>query len=155
MMRFELLWGAWRRIWDWPLELKHLWFLETACTHRRLSPWTDLQPLRSFVSRKELAIKGCIGLLCVCAHHTLELSLFLTEGMILERPFCNDCRVISLVRLRSARLCGKGEYCLLSMFIKITVVCSATQYCGSQENPEEWQLTFTRRSTKAPDQLQN
>lgn len=32
---------------------------------------------------------------------------------------------------------------------------TTTQYSGSQENPEEWQLTLARRATKAVDQLQN
>lgn len=145
-MRCERLWSTGRRIWDWPLEFQYLCFLEAACAHRRLAPRTDLQPLWTFASKRSWLSDVASDYCARQAHRSHHR--FWTEGMILVRLVRDDCRLVSQVRLRSAALCGKGDYCVLS-------VCSATQYSGLQEHPEEWQLTLTRRAGKAPDQVQN
>lgn len=79
--------------------------------------------------------------------HTHWSSSLQTEGMFLVRSFCNDCRLISQVRVapRCATLCGRRDYCLLAVIVKSRTVRSGTRDSGSQENPE-WQLTFTRRN---------
>lgn len=161
MMRFERLWSTEGRFLHWPLDFKHLWFFfrgGTAWSPSTCPPRTDIQPLWSFAPRKAVGYQRLYRTtvrLCSSHTHRPELSSFRTEGMLLMRLFRNDCRVISQVRLRSARLCGKGDYCLLSVLIKSAAVCSATPSTGSRGKAEEWQLTFTRRTTKAPDQLQN
>lgn len=153
MMRFERLWGI-ERIFDWPLEfclnICGFWELLGNCL---CSPSTCLENwFASLYSHSRPKAVGYQGLdrttVRFCSPHALELSSLRTEGMFSVRLFCNDCRLISQVRVvpRCAALCGKRDYYLSSVIIKSTTVCSGTQYSGSQENPEEWQLTFTRRN---------
>lgn len=78
-------------------------------------------------------------------HHTPHWSyqhFGLRRGMVSARPVRSDCRLISQLR-RCARLCGKGDYCLLSVFVaRSAAVCSATRPGGSRDNSEVWLLTF-------------
>lgn len=69
-----------------------------------------LRPKRSWLSE---VVSDCAFVLFTDS--LLELPLFRTEGIHSEGSFCNNCRLISKVRLRSARLCGKGDCCLLSV----------------------------------------
>ena len=66
------------------------------------------------------------------------------RGMVSARPVRSDCRLISQLR-RCARLCGEGDYCLLSAFVvRSAAVCGETRPGGSWDNPEVWLLTFLR-----------
>lgn len=149
-MRFERLRGAERRIWDWPVKFQHLrcfsGFGNCLC-----SPSTCITELicglYGHLRLKGVACaRGGTGLR-VCAHRAHWRYYFRIEGMILMRLFRDESHLISQVQLRSARLCGKGDYYLLSMSIRPTSACGATQYSGL------WQLTLTRRAANAPDQL--
>lgn len=157
-MRFERLWSTERTIFDWPLE-----FSLNICVFFVCGGWggllvltIDLPPelICSLYGHLRPKAVGYQGLhrttVRFCSPHARELSPFRTEGMILARLFRNDCRLISQVCVvpRCVTLCGKGDYCLLSVFVKSPAARGATRYSGSQENPEEGQLTFTRRATK-------
>lgn len=152
MMRFERLWGTERRIFDWPhgFSLNICLFGGTPCAQYRLASKTDLQPGRSFAPQSTLmsrvASDFCAFLLTAGVITILDwvdgFGAFASKRLQPNSPVC--------VAPRCAALCGKlvGEFCLLSMFLKSTAVCSsATQESGSHENPENWQLTFTLRTT--------
>lgn len=100
-----------------------------------LPPRTDLQPLRTSASKRSWLSEVASD---HCAHQAHRSHRrFWTEGMILVRSVRDDCCLVPQVRLRSATLCGKGDYCVLSVFIRPSAVCSTTHYSGLQENPEE------------------
>lgn len=128
MMRFERLWSTERTIFDWPLE-----FSLNICVFFVCGGWggllvltIDLPPelicsLYGHLRPKAVGYQGLYRTTVrFCSPHARELSPFRTEGMILARLFRNDCRLISQVCVvpRCVTLCGKGDYCLLSVFVK-------------------------------------
>lgn len=148
MMRFERLWGT-ERISDWPLEFCLNICVFGGCGDCLCSPLELICSLYSHLRPEAVRYQGLVRTTVrFCSPHALELSSLQTEGMFLVRSFCNDCRLISQVRVvpRCATLCGKRGDCLLPVIIKSRTVRSGTRDSGSQENPEEWQLTFGRRN---------
>lgn len=95
-----------------------------------------------------------------CSPHARELSPFRTEGMILARLFRNDCRLISQVCVvpRCVTLCGKGDYCLLSVFSQIpgSPQRISIQWIARKSRGGTTDIHTTSHETaKAADQLQN
>lgn len=147
------------RISDWPLEFKCLWVF-WGRTAREPVLTVDLPPelicslhchLR--LKKKKKKAVGYQRLYRTTSpvffsptppahhqhHHTPHWSyqhFGLRRGMVSARPVRSDCRLISQLR-RCARLCGKGDYCLLSVFVaRSAAVCSATRPGGSRDNSE-------------------
>lgn len=164
MMRFERLWSTERRIWDWPLGFQHLYFCSffgvCLCSP---STW----PQNWFAASTVICVlrkKRGVGYqrlyrttVCLCSAHTpththiLELPLFRTDEDHFSAAVSHWLPPnFSPGPAEVWRLCWGGGVRKLLFIVSLHPSARqpavATQDSGSQENPEEWQLTFTRSS---------
>lgn len=129
-------------------------YSESSCDHRRLALQNWFEACTVIRVWKELAVRGCVGL-----YWAFAVITHTGVNIISDRGGTLLVGLLSRWFLPHFQICQtlwKGKLLFVNIYqSRGSHPATATQYSGSQENPEEWQLTLARRATKAVDQLQN